>query len=117
MNLMCKKFTITNYSITQERGNKMTNVERLNLLNKKYWTYIDISNYCGTSSSVAQKIKKKIKDSYPNAVNKYNSRWIDSEFVIKEFFQESKEIHIKKLISNQEILNLLGGINNANQAS
>jgi len=95
----------------------MTNIERLNLLNKKYWTYIDISNYCDISNSVAQKMKKKIKETYPHAINKYNSRWVDSEIVIKEFFQETREVHIKKLIANQEILNLLQGNENANQAS
>lgn len=90
---------------------KMTIKDKLNMLSKKYWDYKDISQYCEISISVATKLKRQVIEKYPNAQNKYNSRWVNNENVILEFFQETKEKHIVNLLSTMKMMSELGANN------
>lgn len=93
----------------------MTLKDRMNLLSKKYWDYKEISDYCGVSISVATRLKKQVIEKYPNAQNKYNSRWVNNENIIMEFYQENKDKHIQNLMTSIKMMNEMGGGEHAGQ--
>lgn len=81
----------------------MTDKDRLHLLTKKYWTAKQTAEMCDISLSTAQKLRKKIAYKYKDAENLYSSRLIKSEYIIQEFFEDTREKQIELLLKRIKI--------------
>ena len=81
--------------------------EKLDLLERRYWTNEQIMDFTGLKMHAVFKLRKEIKTKNKEAINPYNSGWVDSNIVLKLVFSETREQQLSRLIESFKVKQIM----------